>query len=191
MTGTFLWRSKCKDKASFSWFVLLTVACKALILDHYHLFENGFRESSKIFPQHMWRRNTSWSICSHGISNQGMICAQHERFDLTSCSPHETYSIANLASSVLLRRKGVKERLRDRVPKAPLIDHETKLSSSFRRLSLIEPKTHAAKLAMERWMAESTASVSKSRTDRVTWHNYSTSIVNKRGSNRWCKRQVD
>lgn len=65
-------------------------------------------------------------------------------------------SIANLASSVLLRRRSVKERLRDRVLKAPHPDHSTKLSSSFRRLSLIKPTTHAAKLAMERWIAEST-----------------------------------
>jgi hypothetical protein len=84
------------------------------------------------------------------------VCKVFE-FRFRSLAMGCSYSIANLASSLLLRSRHM-----NRPPKLSVDHHvraqnskdETKLSATFHRLSLIEPKTHAAKLAMDRWMQE-------------------------------------
>ena len=86
------------------------------------------------------------------------VCVRMNRYE--TYVTHMYFSIAHLASSLLLRPERTKGRLsRDRISRVQKpIRHESKLSPPSRRLSLIEPKTQAAKLAMERWMQEAAAS---------------------------------
>ena len=137
--------------------LLFSVAYKELILVPSPSFENGFKASSKTFRRHTLRRNTSQSTYSPGISSQGK-CAQLD-IEVRNFLAHSYLSIANLASTLLLRPERARSRLaRDRASRAQRpIKHESNLSPPFRRLSLIEPKTQAAKLAMQRWIEEAAA----------------------------------